>query len=413
MSLSRRQFVQCLAVAPLLSSVMPLSAQQTSSRAERIAQIIREYSEQGIHRTGTAVDTASAHWMLDRLQQSNVEAVLDPVELERVEVIESGFSFPSHQLACEPLYDCQYTDAEGITGTLGPLGSDADIGVIMLPPSTVSPRHTQLQQTRLNGSHRGIVIVSDLNYPADGIATINAEDFRAPVGPPVVQIANASWAALQQAMNERQTGTLIARCERIAVTAFNVRGRISGSNPSLPPMVIMTPRSGWWRCASERGGGIALFLELARDFSLRPPQRDIIFTANTGHELSHLGLDQYLHNNPTLVQDAAMWIHLGANFAAKGSSVRLQYSAERYRELTLKHLAPLNLQPGIETPLDSRPLGEARNVYDGGGNFISLLGSNPLFHHPHDVWPDAVDMETTTAWVEAFSALVMELGGVS
>ena len=411
MSLSRRQFVQYLSIAPLLTSAMPVVSQQTNSRADRIAQIIREYSEQGSHRTGTDVDTASAHWMLARLQESGVEALLDSVELDRIEVINASFAFPNHQLECEPLYDCLYTDAEGVTGTLGPLGSDADIGVIMLPPSTVSPRHTQLQEARLNSSHRGIVIVSDLGYPAEGIATINAEDFRAPFGPPVVQIANASWEALQQAMSQRQPATIVARCERVAVTAFNVRGKINGSSPALPPLVIMTPRSGWWQCASERGGGIALFLELARDFSLHPPQRDVIFTANTGHELSHLGLDQYLHNNPTLVRDAAMWIHLGANFAARGSSVRLQYSEESFRALTFKHLAPLNLQPGIETPMNSRPLGEARNVYDGGGNFISLLGSNPLFHHPQDVWPDAVDMDTTTAWVEAFSALVMELGG--
>ena len=40
----------------------------------------------------------------------------------------------------------------------------------------------------------------------------------------------------------------------------------------------------------------------------------------------------------------------------------------------------------------NRPLGEARNIYDGGGQYISLLGGNPLFHHPDDRWPDAIDM---------------------
>ena len=29
----------------------------------------------------------------------------------------------------------------------------------------------------------------------------------------------------------------------------------------------------------------------------------------------------------------------------------------------------------------------------GGGQFISLLGSNPLFHHPKDIWPDSIDMK--------------------
>ena len=26
------------------------------------------------------------------------------------------------------------------------------------------------------------------------------------------------------------------------------------------------------------------------------------------------------------------------------------------------------------------------------GEYISLLGSNPLFHHPDDIWPDSIDM---------------------
>ena len=43
-------------------------------------------------------------------------------------------------------------------------------------------------------------------------------------------------------------------------------------------------------------------------------------------------------------------------------------------------------------PVSSRPLGEARDIYDGGGQFISLLGSNPLFHHPEDRWPHSVEM---------------------
>ena len=62
-------------------------------------------------------------------------------------------------------------------------------------------------------------------------------------------------------------------------------------------------------------------------------------------------------------------------------------------EKGLEQLKALDLDEIISWPVSTRPLGEARNIYDGGGQFISLLGSNPLFHHPEDIWPDPIDLE--------------------
>lgn len=406
---SRRQFLHLLSALPLASGSLKSLAQADNDRESRIADIIREYSAQGYHRTGTAVDTVSGAWLSDRIQDMGVAPFMDPIELERVNVLYASFEFGGQTIEGEPLYDCAYTDVAGVTGRLGELGSDADIGVIMLPPSTSSAAHSRLDEVRREGRHKGIIIVSDSSYPEDGIATLNAEDFRAPVGPPTLQIANSHWQALQEAIAQRQAGTLVAFCEHNPSKAYNVSARIDGSDPSLAPMVIMTPRSGWWRCASERGGGIALFLELMRDLVANPPQRDVIFTANSGHELSHLGLDQMLHENPGLAHDAFIWIHLGANFAATDAQIRLQYSSEDIKNLTRRHLERGGLVPGIETPLENRPLGEARNIFDAEGNFLSLLGNNPLFHHPDDRWPNAVDIATTAKWADAFSNIIIQL----
>lgn len=410
MSASRRQFMQLLSALPFLSPARLFAQNQNlTDRANRIASVISEFSNQGIHRTGTDVDAGCAEWLVHRLREYGVTGRLDPLQLERIEILAASFEFDGVKMEGIPLFDCTYTDENGISGTLGPIGSSADIGVIMLPPSTASPLHSQLDEARRNNSHKAMIAVTDLSYPREGIAVINAEDFREPVGPPVLQIANTHWDALQQAMNANRTATVVAQCERVPATAYNVSARIAGRNPSLPPMVIMTPRSSWWESASERGGGIAMFLELARDLAANLPERDILFTANTGHELSHLGLDQYLHERPTLIQDASVWIHLGANFAARGSSIRLQYSDERFREVAQRRLGALNLQPGVETPIGQRPLGEARNIFDGDGRFLSILGNNPLFHHPHDLWPDAVDLDTTAQWTAAFSVIALEL----
>jgi len=65
--------------------------------------------------------------------------------------------------------------------------------------------------------------------------------------------------------------------------------------------------------------------------------------------------------------------------------------------------------PGMVTPMGQRPLGEARNIYDGQGRYVSILGRNGLFHHPADQWPHAVDLELTTKWVKAFTQLAISL----
>lgn len=410
----RRQFLQrSLAVyaamhAPVWSGAV--LAQDQSGMPQRVADIIRQYSEQGIHRTGTDVDNLSARWLSDRFAAMGIEASLDPLETSRVEIEDGRLVAPGFIVEGVPLFDCHYSDATGVSGLMTELGHGAatDIGVVMVPPGTVSPQHTLLDEARRGGAFKAIVVVNAQSYPPEGVALINAEDYRAPVGPPVLQIGHTRWAEIQSLIASRQPVTLFARARREPATAFNVSARVAGRNPALPPVVVMTPRSGWWQCASERGGGIAALLEIARSFSAKQPRRDVLLTANTGHELSHLGLDHYLHHNPTLINDAAVWIHLGANFAARGSVVTLQYSDYELEDVVEGVLSQHRLTPGVETPVGTRPFGEARNVFDGGGHFISLLGSNPLFHHPADVWPDAVDNETAARWIAAFTQLAQE-----
>ena len=55
------------------------------------------------------------------------------------------------------------------------------------------------------------------------------------------------------------------------------------------------------------------------------------------------------------------------------------------------------------------PGGEARAIHDGGGRYISLLGANGLFHHPHDRWPGAVDVDRVARFAEAFVQIARRL----
>ena len=377
-----------------------------------IAEIISEYAGQGIHRTGTNVDNQSADWLMHRIEMLDVVATDTAFEFQRLQPITTQLSLVGSTIPGVPLYDCHYTNESAITGSIGELGSNADIGVSMSLPFASAPNGLLIHAARKEGQHKAIVVVTDSRLPKDGVALLNAEDFTSPFGPPVLQVANKHWADIQSAIKSGMEASLVLQCEYVKATARNVEARIEGSKPDLDPIVVMTPRSGWWANASERGGGIACFLEIMRAVKAAAPKRDVIFTANTGHELGHTGLDLFLHNNAGLIQDAHIWMHLGANFAARfGSQIMLQYSDDEAVTSLDPWLREHGLTPGAVTPIGQRPLGEARNVYDGQGRYISILGGNGLFHHPDDQWPDAVDLAMTVKWIKAFTQLAVAVAG--
>jgi len=362
----------------------------------RIAAVIQAYSAQGIHRTGTEVDEISGDWLMRSITDLGQVPEAERFNFDRVVVKEAGVSLGKHRIEGVPLYDCSYTGPDGIEGSIGQLGSDSMIGLTVMEAGHPD-RLRDYMDARRQERHKAIILVTDLQLPADGAAPLNAENFDSPFGPPVLQVPNENLAMLQRAAEEGQPVKLVVDCEYQQAEAVNVVCEIQGKDPTLAPLIVMTPRSGWWACASERGGGIAVFLEMLRYFGLNTPQRSIVFTANTGHELGHTGLDHFLKTRAHLLQEAHCWIHLGANFAASISPmVRLQFSNADLRTQFMAIAGAL--RPGAETKVGERPLGEARNVFDGKGDFVSILGGNGLFHHPADLYPEAVDLAATVAW---------------
>jgi hypothetical protein len=69
-----------------------LFAMSNSAEVEarlRVARVIREYDAQGIHRTATAVDEASAHWLANQLEAIGVEAKLESFPIHRIDLDET------------------------------------------------------------------------------------------------------------------------------------------------------------------------------------------------------------------------------------------------------------------------------------------------------------------------------------
>ena len=363
-----------------------------SSIKKNIKKDLIKWDSIKLHRTGTEGDNETAYWLADEIKKCGLTAEVDKFDFIKRSPGKCQVTNGTHTAIGLPMFDGGSTAFDGIKGQHGSLNTNDVIAITQYGSSANDESSINLNKVRAKNEHLAIVAIADVSPNIPGLAVLNAESYRKPFGPPVLQVATQEREWLMKLKADEKISVYVELIDEES-DAFNVQTKIEGKDQSLSPLVVMTPKSGWWTCTSERGGGITIWLNAMRYLSKNQPNRNVIFTANTGHELSHLGLDHFLKKNPSLAKDAFAWVHLGANFAAKAGQVLWQASTKEYLEQGLEQLKALNLVEILSWPISSRPVGEARNIYDRGGQFISLLGSNPLFHHPDDIWPDSIDME--------------------
>jgi hypothetical protein len=142
------------------------------------------------------------------------------------------------------------------------------------------------------------------------------------------------------------------------------------------------------------------------------PARDVLFVASSGHELGHLGLDAFIARRPGIVQAARAWIHLGANIgAAQGPGNHLQASDHEMESMLVAAMTRAGLATDYRPPVGTMPRGEAANVHRGGGRYLSIIGSNDLFHNTSDRGPEAVDLSVIARFAEALAGIAIRAAG--
>ena len=375
---------------------------------QRIGALIRAYEEQGFHRTGTAVDELSAQWLAGEIRQIGLAPTLEDFPLSRVDPVSASLTVNGRTIEGLPLFDGGFTSAEGISGPLGALNSDAPIGFCESPPNAQGAG--ALGEARRSNRHQAIVVVTRGARP--GFCPSNADSFLHPFGPPVLQVASEDAAPLADCARQGAKVLLTAQAERTQAQAFNVVTAVAGTDKSLAPLVVMTPRSGWWSCASERGGGLACWLEIMRAMRDARPARDVLFVASSGHELGHIGLDAFIARREGLVAAARAWIHLGANIgAAQGPGNHLQASDDAMESVLAAAMTQAGLAIDGRLPRGAVPRGEAFNVHRGGGRFISIIGSNDLFHNTADRGADVINLSVIERFAGALAAVATKLAG--
>jgi hypothetical protein len=402
----RREFIRqaCAITAAIHASSE--SAAQAPDLSQRIARVIGEYDKQGIHRTGSDVDAKSARWLAGEVRRLGLNPLLESFAINRVDPMSCYLLIGGKRIEGLPIFDGGFAEAVGMRGRIGQLGGEAEIGLIEAPPNAeYGPTYLK---TRRETRHRAIVIVTRGARP--GLTPINAPYFNEPFGPPILQVSSEEGAWLKEQAGKNAEATLVAHVKRTKAQAFNVTAGIAARHPKLAPLVVMTPRSGWFHCASERGGGLVCWLEVMRALATARPPRDIWFVASSGHELGHIGLENFMERRPDLARTARVWVHFGANIgAAQEPSHRLQASSDELERTAVAAMKAERTKADEIMPRGAAPFGEAGHIHRGGGQYVSLLGRNALFHHPADRWPEAVDVEAVARYARAFVKVAITL----
>ena len=178
-----------------------------------------------------------------------------------------------------------------------------------------------------------------------------------------------------------------------------------GQGDAAPPVVVATPLSGWFRCAGERGTGMAIALQLAQDLAERWP---IMVVGTTGHELQYLGLRRFL---------AAQALHPAAVLFLGADLATIPLGSERGETVPSFHQARTTAGAGLATrleavlaparfPVRSNPAqwsGEGEEWVRLGAPLLSLASRSPLFHTADDLPEHATSSEQLAVTYTAVS----------
>ena len=375
----------------------------------RAAEWLAAWDAQGIHRTATAGDQADADWLMRETVRLGINSAFEEFALDRLDPVAAYLEIDGVRIPGVPVFDAPATAPGGVVGPLGPVDGEAAIAFAELSPGIAyTPDYERL---RREAKHLGLAIVCTGAQP--GLGLLNAERFPEPYGAPAIHVSSEAREMVLAAAARGALARLVADSRRTPARARNLVLTLPGRDRKRAPLVVMTPRSSWWQSTAERGGGIVCWLEALRALLAAPPACDVVFTANSGHELGHLGLDALVAGRAgwerPVAEGGAVWVHFGANLGAVGGELLVQSAAGELAALAAAELTHAGRAPDRIMPRTLVPSGETRDIHRAGGRYLTLVGSNPLFHLPQDRWPHAVDADVVARIATAVSRLVVRL----
>jgi hypothetical protein len=346
-----------------------------SDLGARLYETVREYAAIGAHhRTGTAEDARTLEWFEDRIRALGATTERQPWSFDRYHA-EWSVTVDGVEVDALPLF----YEATGVVDSTAPRVAS----VAAVPAGEFPDWPAIVAGARSAGAP---VVVAATRSPSGGLVAPN----RAPAKPgssvPALLVAGALGERLPAASVRVRLAARI-----VEARTSNVIGRL-GPGPDRDRILLTTPLSGWFRCAGERGTGIAVMLAVAE--RLAAEGVPLLVNGNSGHELVDLGAHRFAETRPA----AGAIVHFGASIAAgerhgdefgliEGLQIRAWIPGAG--GALAAAFAPLGKQPiVVAAPEHTSPeawVGEARVWCTLDRPLLSMAGRFPLFHTPEDV----------------------------
>jgi hypothetical protein len=360
----------------------------------RLYETVREYAGLGAHhRTGTAEDARTLDWFDDRLRRLGAATERQPWAFDRYDA-EWSIAVDGAEVPALPLF-YEGTGAVDSTKPLVAAATAVSAGAFPEWPTIAAA-------ARASGAPLAVVATRS---SSGGLLAPNRVPAPSGSGVPALLVAGDLAESLPCASVRARLDARI-----VAGRTENVIGRI-GAGADRDRILLTTPLSGWFRCAGERGTGIAVMLGVAE--RLAAEGVPLLVNGNSGHELVDLGAHRFAETKPA----ARAVVHFGASVAAgepDGAELRLTAGLTVRAWLPgagaalAAAFAPLGKTPVAIADADrARPeawVGEARAWCSLGRPLLSMAGGFPLFHTPEDV----PERATTPALLERAYRAVLD-----
>ncbi len=348
-----------------------------ATNGDKLYKIVEEYSELGVHRAGTDVDTATAKWMTQKLTELGLRVDTEDVPFDRY-VADSDLTIDGESVD----HLAVYYEWEGSLDT-------TNVAVESLDPKRGGFTDTlaePIKEVRRRGYDAAVFVTE---HPNDALVAIN-RDPGAGSGFPTVLVAARDLTPKRDHKVRLKLDAHLEPGHTTNLSAYTAR-----TSHSSPPLLLTTPLTGWFTCAGERGTGVAVLLHLIERFRDQP----LHVLATGGHELDYLGARRWDGETPAAI------VHVGA-------SVAVDEPSPQGRTLISTRIAMTNLDAttaaGMSEALATidlrlvtdtqRWMGESEVFCQIPAPMLSFTGSGIDFHTPDDT-PERVTSPKSLALV--------------
>jgi hypothetical protein len=383
-----------LAAATAAAGMSAGAAADPLAGAALYADVVR-YDGLGEHRTGTAGDLATSDWLDGELRAAGYRVERQGFAIGVFELASAAVTIGNTRLDGFPIWTPQAGEA---TGPLSTQPRPGAVAVLSFPPGTgaalgVSEAYRQPIRAAIEAGAVAVVAITE-NALGELVA-FNGPANLAPWTVPVVAVAGRDGPGLQKAAAAGVIAHVSLKGRMRPGASDNLVARRPGPGK---PLIISTPKSGWFHCAGERGSGIAIWLGLARRLA-QSADRNLVFMAASGHEFDGYGGHLFAERLAPPPAEARGWVHIGANvaaydFALKDGQIVRQPGPQAGRLLAVSEaLLPVARQafagqPGYATPSDidvDRAPGEIAEYQRRGYRpLVGIVGLHPLHHTRRD-----------------------------